>query len=115
MQDNLEVLQRIAIQSQLENETLKTIAIQSQKDSKEVKSLTFIATMYLPASLLAVSSPALIIGTLLRCYFRLYLALILSDSRQSLHKIWLSSTSYWPLNFRFIVCWHWASLPALWF
>jgi hypothetical protein len=47
MRDNLEVLSRIALQS-------ARIAEQAQKDSKILKALSVIATIYLPASLVAV-------------------------------------------------------------
>ncbi|KAI9739968.1 MAG: hypothetical protein M1818_005024 [Claussenomyces sp. TS43310] len=53
MQLNLATLQHIAVQTQRENETLSRIAKQNRKDSMKLKALTLIATVYLPATLLA--------------------------------------------------------------
>ena len=55
MQATLDVLQNIAFQNQRENETLAKLALNGQSDSKTLKALTLIATMYLPASLIAVN------------------------------------------------------------
>jgi hypothetical protein len=54
MQANLEVLKRIAFVSGEENRNLSKISAQNQADSHTLKALTTIATMYLPASLIAV-------------------------------------------------------------
>jgi Mg2+ and Co2+ transporter CorA len=54
MQYNLNMLKRITFENVEENRNLSQIATQSQKDSQTLKALTMIATMYLPASLIAV-------------------------------------------------------------
>lgn len=55
MQANLEMLKRIAFIAGEENQKLSKISSNTLKDSRTLKSLTTIATMYLPASLIAVS------------------------------------------------------------
>ena len=55
MNQSLEALRGITYQTQKENNTLSRVALQTQKDSKALKALTTIATVYLPASLIAVS------------------------------------------------------------
>ena len=54
MQDHLDDLKRIAFQSNEESRGIAEISLQSQKDSRTLKALTYIATLYLPATLLAV-------------------------------------------------------------
>jgi hypothetical protein len=63
MQENLDILKRISFENVEENRNLAQIAAQSQKDSQTLKALTIIATMYLPASLIAVSGSILSILT----------------------------------------------------
>lgn len=53
MQASLEVLKQIAFVSGEENRNLSKISAQNQADSHTLKALTTIATMYLPASLIA--------------------------------------------------------------
>ena len=55
IQASLSALQSIAAQTHQENMTLLKISQQGQNDSRTLKVLTIIATMYLPASLIAVS------------------------------------------------------------
>ena len=55
MKQSLDSLRSIAWQSQQESKILASLAIQGRKDSQTLKALTTIATMYLPASLVAVS------------------------------------------------------------
>jgi hypothetical protein len=59
--ENLAIVRQIAFQSDQRSETLATLAVQCQRDSKRLKALTQVATMYLPATLIAVSdhSPAI--------------------------------------------------------
>jgi hypothetical protein len=54
---NLEALQRIALETQHNGETLADLAHQNQRDSKTLKALSFIAVIFLPASLIAVCMP----------------------------------------------------------
>jgi Mg2+ and Co2+ transporter CorA len=54
MQSNLAAMQDIAMQNHRENEILGRIAKQTQKDSTALKTLTLIATIYLPATFIAV-------------------------------------------------------------
>jgi hypothetical protein len=54
MQATLSVLQTISTQSQQENERLLDLAQKAQDTAKQLKLLTQVATMYLPASLIAV-------------------------------------------------------------
>lgn len=56
MQTNVELLKGISYENKTANEMIARLAEQSSKDSRTLKALTVIATMYLPASLLAVSS-----------------------------------------------------------
>jgi hypothetical protein len=58
MQHNLDILQHIASQTYLENTTLTELARQGRKDSRTLKILSIVATIYLPASLVAVSDMA---------------------------------------------------------
>ncbi|KAF2809123.1 uncharacterized protein BDZ99DRAFT_571941 [Mytilinidion resinicola] len=53
MQANLDVLKRIAFVNGEENRNLSKISTQNRADSHTLKALTTIATMYLPASLIA--------------------------------------------------------------
>ncbi|KAJ4355615.1 uncharacterized protein N0V89_003635 [Didymosphaeria variabile] len=53
MQANLDVMKRIAFLNGEENQKLSKITKETSKDSRAVKALTTIATMYLPASLIA--------------------------------------------------------------
>ena len=46
----------VAIETKKENETLTRLAAQTANDSKTLKALTLIATIYLPATFLAVRS-----------------------------------------------------------
>jgi len=65
MQANLVSMEQFAFRSQRENETLSRIARQNLKDSMPLKTLTLIATVYLPATFVAVSiklSPNLLKG-----------------------------------------------------
>jgi Mg2+ and Co2+ transporter CorA len=57
MKDNLEALNYVASSSHRAQISLTDIARESQNDSTTIKVLTVIATIYLPASLLAVSLP----------------------------------------------------------
>lgn len=56
MRTSLVALQSIAAQNHQENMILSTVAQQGHDDSRTLKVLTTIATMYLPASLVAVSN-----------------------------------------------------------
>jgi hypothetical protein len=47
-------MQGIALGIQKENASIALLSLQNQKDAKILKSLTLIATLYLPASLVAV-------------------------------------------------------------
>lgn len=60
MKDSLEVLRYISCQGREENVKLTGLATQAQLDSRMLKALTIVATMYLPATFLAVST---------KCYF----------------------------------------------
>jgi len=53
MQTNLSLIQHTATDTLHENSTMATIAKQSTKDSKRLQALTLIATLYLPATLVA--------------------------------------------------------------
>lgn len=53
----VEALQSIAAQSYQESATLSELSRQGSVDAKVLKVLTVIATMYLPATLTAVSRP----------------------------------------------------------
>lgn len=53
MQVNLTLIQRSAPETHQENLTLASLAKQGRKDSETLKTLTLIATMYLPATLVA--------------------------------------------------------------
>ena len=55
-QTEINALHRITQQIQQENQALSAIVSQGQKDSKALKALTMIAMLYLPASLVAVST-----------------------------------------------------------
>jgi Mg2+ and Co2+ transporter CorA len=57
MHEHLECLKKIAIQNQQKNELMTTLTEQGQEDSKAMKVLTMLATMYVPATLIAVSTP----------------------------------------------------------
>jgi hypothetical protein len=53
MQTNLSLIQHTTTDTLHENTTVATIAKQSTKDSKKLHALSFIATLYLPATLVA--------------------------------------------------------------
>jgi hypothetical protein len=55
MNHTLDALRAINFQSQKESVTLSRVALQTQKDSMTLKALTTVTTVYLPASLIAVS------------------------------------------------------------
>jgi Mg2+ and Co2+ transporter CorA len=55
MRNNLDILQRTASQIHGDNATLTQLARQGHKDSRTLKILSIVATLYLPASLIAVS------------------------------------------------------------
>jgi len=67
MQDNLTVLRSISHMAQQEQSLLGQLALQGKKESKSVKALTLIATMYLPASLLAVCISISVVAFILTC------------------------------------------------
>lgn len=50
-----EVLKNMAIASSAQGDSLRELAEKTHKDSRSIKTLTFIAMVYLPASLVAVS------------------------------------------------------------
>ena len=50
-----DAMREIALAAKAENELISTLIGKSQKDSHTVKVLTYIALIYLPASLVAVS------------------------------------------------------------
>ena len=56
MQTNLDNMQAVSLQSQRENERLVALSERGQRDAGILKRLTQIATMYLPATLIAVCS-----------------------------------------------------------
>lgn len=51
-----DAMREIALAAKAENELISALISKSQKDSHTVKILTYIALIYLPASLVAVSS-----------------------------------------------------------
>jgi Mg2+ and Co2+ transporter CorA len=53
MQSNLGMIQHTVSETHQENATIAGIAKQGQKDSETLKALTHVATMYLPATLVA--------------------------------------------------------------
>jgi len=53
MRDNIDMLRHISAQTQQDQHLLGMLARQAHQESKSVRALTVIATMYLPASLLA--------------------------------------------------------------
>jgi hypothetical protein len=55
MQTTLSVLQHLFSESRDENKLLLELAQQGQRDSRTLKAFGSVATMYLPASLIAVS------------------------------------------------------------
>ena len=57
MQGNLHTLHVVASNIEHENAAMVNVAQQNQKDSVTLKTLTRVATVYLPATLLAVSAP----------------------------------------------------------
>ena len=54
MQEHSLALRRLAADQKVESEHMAKLALQTVRDSKMLKSLTGLATLYLPASLLAV-------------------------------------------------------------
>lgn len=58
---NVAVLGRIANDTKRENERMARISEQSSKDSRAMRVLTFVATLYLPATFMAVSSEICVI------------------------------------------------------
>lgn len=83
MRMNLDVLQCIASQIQQENSVLNDLTRQSQKDSRTLKILSIVATMYLPASLVAVRDPV-IFGRVEVNIYRRSSVLVLSSPRQTM-------------------------------
>lgn len=59
MRDMLKVLTDLGTSAQQESESLRMLSEQAQDDARFTKILTFIAMLYLPASLVAVSSPSI--------------------------------------------------------
>ena len=57
VKDNLDVSNAIATENQKIHASLAVVSARTHEDSKAVKTFTAITTMYLPASLLAVSVP----------------------------------------------------------
>jgi hypothetical protein len=55
---DIEALQGIANDTRSQSKTIASIARQASRDSQSIKALTTVATMYLPASLLAVRDPS---------------------------------------------------------
>lgn len=56
MQDNLNRLHMVASDIQHESATMVNVAQRTHKDSVALKTLTRVATIYLPATLIAVST-----------------------------------------------------------
>ena len=54
---DIEALQGIGNDTRSQSKTIAGIAKQAGRDSQSIKALTTVATMYLPASLLAVRAP----------------------------------------------------------
>lgn len=52
---NSDAMREIALAAKAENELISALISKSQKDSHTVKVLTYVALIYLPASLVAVS------------------------------------------------------------
>lgn len=65
MQENLGVLKQIAFINGEENQKLSKISSHTLKDSNTLKALTTVATMYLPASLIAVSAAMQLVTAIL--------------------------------------------------
>ena len=57
LKTDVALMRSIAAAAKNENERLINITEQTRRDSKSLKALTVVATMYLPASLVAVSAP----------------------------------------------------------
>ena len=55
-QDSLSILHMVVSNIEHENTAMVNVARQTQKDSVTLKTLTRVATVYLPATLLAVSA-----------------------------------------------------------
>jgi hypothetical protein len=55
MRDTLKALTELGISAKEESESLRILSEQAQKDARFTKILTFVAMLYLPASLIAVS------------------------------------------------------------
>lgn len=53
---NSDVMRELAVAAKSENELMAILAGRAQRDSRTIKILTVIALVYLPASLVAVSS-----------------------------------------------------------
>jgi hypothetical protein len=64
IRNSLGYLQSTSSDSRTENMLLVRLAAQSQRDSQTLKAFTLVATMYLPATLIAVSSSFLFQSTL---------------------------------------------------
>lgn len=57
MTANLGMLQGISSETSRNNALLVQLARQGQKETQMIRTFTLVATMYLPASLIAVSNP----------------------------------------------------------
>lgn len=58
MQDMLKLLTDLGISTKDESKSLRILSEQAAKDSRFMTILTFVAMLYLPATLVAVSLPA---------------------------------------------------------
>ena len=54
---NIDVMRELAVAAKSENELITILVSKSQKDSHTIKILTIVTLIYLPASLVAVSTP----------------------------------------------------------
>ena len=75
MQHMLKILTDLGASAKEESESLRILSEQAQDDARFIKILTFIAMLYLPASLVAVSWP-----TSLRQHIHTYLPSFIADS-----------------------------------
>ena len=57
LKSDIETLKGIANDTRLQSKTIAGFTRQAGRDSQSIKALTIVATMYLPASLLAVRDP----------------------------------------------------------
>ena len=58
LKSDIQALKGIANDTRLQSESIAGFTRQAGRDSQSIKALTIVATMYLPASLLAVRDPA---------------------------------------------------------